>query len=73
MKTIKIFSLCLTLILALSGCSKSFLDTEMTGGTLSQDQFDELSNTNQASVRGLYLLLYADQTSSDHVYFGQKS
>ena len=73
MKTIKIFSLCLTLILALSSCSKNFLDTEMTGGSLSQEQFDEMSGINKASVRGLYLLLYADQTSSDHIYFGQKS
>jgi hypothetical protein len=73
MKTIKIFSLCLTLILALSSCSKNFLDTEMTGGSLSQEQFDDMSGINKASVRGLYLLLYADQTSSDHIYFGQKS
>lgn len=73
MKTIKIFSLCLTIILALSSCSKHFLDTEMTGGTLTQDEFENMSGVNQALVRGLYLLLYADQTSSDHVYFGQKS
>ena len=53
MKTIKIFSLCLTLILALSSCSKNFLDTEMTGGSLSQEQFDEMSGINKASVRGL--------------------
>ena len=73
MKTIKIFSLCLTIILALSSCSKHFLDTEMTGGTLTQDEFENMSGVNQALVRGLYLLLYADQTSSDHIYFGQKS
>jgi hypothetical protein len=73
MKTIKIFSLCLTIILALSSCSKHFLDTEMTGGTLTQDDFENVSGIDQALVRGLYLLLYADQTSSDHIYFGQKS
>ena len=73
MKTIKIFSFCLTLILALSSCSKSWLDTEMTGGSITEEEYTEISGINEASVRGLYVLLYADQSGDGHTNFGQKS
>jgi hypothetical protein len=73
MKTIKIFSFCLTLILALSSCSKSWLDTEMTGGSLTEEEYNQISGINEASVRGLYVLLYADQSGDGHTNFGQKS
>lgn len=73
MKTIKIFSFCLTLVLALSSCSKSWLDTKMTGGSLTEDEYTQIPDINTASVRGLYVMLYADQSGSGHTTFGQKS
>ena len=73
MKTIKIFSFCLTLVLALSSCSKSWLDTKMTGGSLTEDEYEQVPDINTASVRGLYVMLYADQAGSGHTSFGQKS
>ena len=73
MKTIKIFSFCLTLVLALSSCSKSWLDTKMTGGTLIEDEYEQVPDINTASVRGLYVMLYADQSGDGHTNFGQKS
>ena len=73
MKTIKIFSFCLTLVLALSSCSKSWLDTKMTGGSVTDDEYKDITDVNTASARGLYVLLYADQAGSGHTSFGQKS
>ena len=73
MKTIKIFSFCLTLVLALSSCSKSWLDTKMTGSSITEDEYKDLTDVNTASVRGLYVLLYADQSDDGHTSFGQKS
>ena len=71
MKSIKILSFVLALVLGLSSCSSSWLDTEMTGSALTQDQYDKLPGTADGSVLGLYSMLY--KSSSNHDYFGQKS
>ena len=51
MKSIKILSLVLALVVGLSSCS---LDTEMTGAALTQDQYDKLPGTAEGAVLGLY-------------------
>ena len=68
MKSIKILSLVLALVVGLSSCS---LDTEMTGAALTQDQYDKLPGTAEGAVLGLYSMLYG--STSNHDYFGQKS
>ncbi len=72
MKTIKIFFSALAVAFALTGCSAKWLDTEMTGAALTQDQFDALTGTGEGMVRGLYSNLYA-VGGDNHDYFGQKS
>ena len=71
MKSIKFLSFVLALVLGLSSCSSSWLDTEMTGSALTQDQYDNLPGTAEGAVLGLYSRMYAG--SSEHHYFGQKS
>ena len=71
MKYIKLFVIGLVVMVGLSACSASWLDNELTGGTLSQEDFDKISSTTEGSVRGLYSLLY--QNTSEHHNFGQKS
>ena len=73
MKSIKILSFVLALVMGLSSCSSSWLDTEMTGSALTQDQYDNLPNTADGAVLGLYSMLYATAGGSNHHYFGQKS
>ena len=70
MKSIKFLISTLAIIVALSGCSKGWLDTEMTGSVLTQEEYDNLPGTAEGAVLGLYSNLYA---ASDHHYFGQKS
>ncbi|MBQ8722371.1 MAG: RagB/SusD family nutrient uptake outer membrane protein [Paludibacteraceae bacterium] len=71
MKTIKIFFLGLALVLGLSACSDKFLDTELTGSSITQEELDGLGNTMIERVRGLYALMF--QYGGDHQSFGQKS
>ena len=71
MKSIKFLFFSLALVMGLSSCSSSWLDTELTGGALSQDQYDKLPGTAEGSVLGLYSMLYG--STSNHDYFGQKS
>lgn len=72
MKSIKIFFIGLAVVFALAGCSASWLDNELTGSTISQEEYDKLAGTTEASVNGLYSLLY-QVGGSEHHYFGQKS
>lgn len=74
MKSIKILSFALALVMGLSSCSSSWLDTQMTGSALTQDQYDNLPSTAEGSVLGLYSMIYANGGGgSNHHYFGQKS
>lgn len=73
MKSIKLYVLGLVAVFALAGCSASWLDNELHGSTISQEEFDKLSGTTEASVYGLYSLMYQSGGSSAHHYFGQKS
>ena len=61
----------MVLAMGLSSCSSSWLDTEMTGSALTQDQYDNLPGTAEGAVLGLYSRMYVG--SSEHHYFGQKS
>ncbi|MDR1592088.1 MAG: RagB/SusD family nutrient uptake outer membrane protein [Prevotellaceae bacterium] len=54
----------------MTGCSDSFLDTELTGSTLSENQYQTLPEALDAHVRGLYGKM---TMVSDHDLFGQKS
>ena len=69
MKSLKIFSFAVALVVMLSSCSASWLDTQTNGATLTQDQFDALTNPTDGLVNGLYSLLYAN-SGSEHHYFG---
>lgn len=73
MKNLKIFSFGLALLMALTGCSSSFLDSEMTGSSLTQEEFESLDATfsAEAVVVGLYPGLYS--YGGEHHSFGQKS
>lgn len=73
MKSIKFLSFVLALVMGLSSCSSSWLDTDTTGSTLTQEQYDNLPNTAEGAVLGLYSMLYATAGGSNHHYFGQKS
>ncbi len=70
MKTIKIFSFIAVLSVMLTSCAESWLESDPTAGMLTQDQFDELPNTIDGQVLGLYSLLYP---VGDHDLFGQKT
>lgn len=65
-----IFVLMLVL-LAVSSCSDSFLDQYPSGGTILQDQYDQLDGTIESSMLGVYSLMYA--YGEDHDVFGQRS
>lgn len=71
MKNIKILVIGLAVLLGFSACSESWLDNDLDGSTLSQEDFDAIPSTNEGLVRGLYSYLYA--SGSDHHNFGQKS
>lgn len=70
MKSIKIFSVCLAALLGLSSCASSWLDQELTGGTLTQEEYNSMSNVTVGTVKGIYSSFYA---VSDHDLFGIKS
>ena len=71
MKNIKIFFFGLALVLGLSACSEKFLEHELTGDSITQEELDGLGNTMIERVRGLYALMI--QYGGDHQHFGQKS
>ena len=71
MKNLKIFSFGLALLMALTGCSSSFLDTEMTGSSMTQEEYESIDGTFAATVIGLYPSLY--NYGGEHHSFGQKS
>ena len=56
--------------IALSSCASSFLDRDPQGNTILQNQYEQLDNTVEGSVRGIYSLLYE---FSDHDQFGKRS
>lgn len=55
--------------LAITSCSGNFLEQPPYGSTLTQAQYEQLSNTLEGSVRGIYSMMY---TVSDHDLFGQR-
>lgn len=67
----KYFTVISTVLVGLfSSCSSSFLDTEPTGATVSQAQYDKNINSLTAHVNGLYSLM---KVYTDHDLFGQRS
>lgn len=63
-----VFSLLTMAILA--GCSDNYLTREPYSSTITQAQYEKLSGTLEASMRGVYSKLY---TASDHDEFGKRS
>lgn len=53
-----------------TSCSSSYLDREPAGGTIRQDQYEQLQNRLSGSLRGIYAML--NQYSS-HDAFGERS
>lgn len=74
MKSIKILSVCLVAVLGMTSCAKSWLDQELTGGTLTQEEYNTMGNSAVGTVRGLYAQLYTyGNCGSGHDAFGQKT
>lgn len=74
MKSIKILSICLAVILGLSSCASSWLDQELTGSTLTQEEYNKMNNVAVGTVKGLYAQLYMyGNCGSGHDAFGQKT
>ncbi len=71
MKTVKILFFGLALVLGLSSCTEKFLEHELTGSTITQDELDQLGNTTYNRVEGLYSVMF--MYGGDHQSFGQKS
>lgn len=61
--------LCLMAVLV-SSCSSSFLDNEPAGDYVRQDQYDQMKNTLEGSMRGIYSKLYS---YSGHDAFGERA
>jgi len=71
-KISKYFTVIATVLVGLfSSCSDRFLDTELTGGTVSQEQYENNPNSLTAHVNGLYSLMRA--YGGGHDLFGQRS
>lgn len=66
----KVYFLTAILAVLFASCSEDFLTRYPSGGTILQDQYDELDNTVSGTMRGIYYMLY---TYSDHDQFGQRS
>lgn len=62
--------LLLAATLVLGSCSDKYLDRSPMGGTLTETQYQQLSNKLEYSLRGLYSMMYA---YGDHDAFGQRS
>jgi len=69
MKNITKLLLVFTAALTFAGCDE-FLNQPPIGGTLIQEQYDQLDNKLEGSMRGVYSTMYA---ISDHDVFGQRS
>ena len=67
---IHISIICMALSMLTLSCSDSFLDRYPQGSAILQSQYEQLSNTLDGSLYGIYTLLYL---SSDHDAFGQRS
>lgn len=60
--------------LALTGCASSWLDQELTGSTLTQEEYNSMNNVAVGTVKGLYAQLYTfGNCGSNHDAFGQKT
>ncbi len=70
MKTKQIFILALAALL-FSACSEDFLNGDMQGGTLTQDQYESLENVLDGTALSLYPLLY--EFGGDHDAFGERA
>jgi hypothetical protein len=70
MKKIQYLFTTLVLGLALTSCGDSFLTQYPVGGTLLQEQYDQLNDKVDGSVRGIYTKLYE---YGSHMVFGQRS
>lgn len=71
MKTFKSFIIAACAVIGLSACSASWLDNDLTGSTISKEEFEAISSTTEGQLRGLYSYMYAN--GGDHHTFGQKS
>lgn len=71
MKAIKILFFGVALVLGLSSCTEKFLEHELTGSSITQEELDQLGNTNYDRVSGLYSVMF--MYGGDHQSFGQKS
>ena len=71
MKTIKILFFGFALLLGLSSCSEKWLEHELTGNSITEEELASLDGTTYKRVRGLYALMF--QYGGDHQTFGQKS
>jgi len=54
----------------LASCSEAYIDREPAGGVIRQDQYEQLNSTVDATMRGVYSLLYK---YSGHDSFGERS
>jgi len=74
MKSIKILAVCLAAVLGLSSCASSWLDQELTGSTLTQEEYNSIDNVAVGTVKGIYAQLYTyGNCGSEHSGFGQKT
>jgi len=74
MKSIKILAVSLIAAIGLNSCASSWLDQELTGGALSQEEYNTMTNSAEGNVRGLYAQLYTyGNCGSGHDAFGQKT
>lgn len=74
MKSIKILAVSLIAALGLTSCASSWLDQELTGSTLTQEEYNSMNEVAVGTVKGLYAQLYTyGNCGSDHAGFGQKT
>ncbi|MGM9805441.1 MAG: RagB/SusD family nutrient uptake outer membrane protein [Candidatus Aphodosoma sp.] len=73
MKNIKLFVLAVLVVFGFSACSESWLDNDLTGNTISREEFESISSTTEGQLRGLYTYVYSNASSSSHQNFGQKA
>lgn len=71
MKTSKYIIVLALVVFAIASCSESFLDKPPYGSTLTQAQYEQLDNTLEGSMRGIYSMLYT-KMSDDHDEFGKR-
>ena len=61
------------LVIALVGCSDSFLDRQYDGSQISQEKYEQLGSSKlEGTLNGLYTMVYT-MSSSNHDCFGQRS